>query len=65
MTSYTLPYLLSAGLLFLGVYLMYKALRACLDPVGAALESPGEIIGNVLGLFGLLAGTTLIARIPR
>jgi hypothetical protein len=64
-TSYSLPYLLSSGLLLVGVYLMYKAVRACLDPIGAVLESPGEIIGNVLGLFGLLAGTTLIARIPR
>ena len=64
-SNYTLPYLLSAGLLFLGVDVMYKALRACLDPVGTALELPGEIVRNVLGLFGILAGTTLIARIPR
>ncbi len=46
-TSYALPYLLSAGLLFVGVYVMYKALRACLDPVGAPLESSGEIVRNV------------------
>ena len=64
-TSYACPYLISAGLLFFGVYVMYKALRACLDPVGAPLESSLEILKNVLGLCGLLAGMTLIARIPR
>ncbi len=64
-TSYILPYVLSAALLILGVYILYKAMRACLDPIGAGLESTTDIIRNVLGLSCLFAGMTLVARIPR
>jgi hypothetical protein len=63
-STYTLPYLVSAMLLVLGIYVLYKAVRACIDPIGAGLESSGEIIRNVLGLSSLIAGTTLIARVP-
>ena len=41
-SNYTLPYLLWRVCSFFGVYVMYKALRACLDPVGTALESAGR-----------------------
>jgi hypothetical protein len=65
LTSYPMPYVLSAALLFLACYLLYKAVRGCLDPIGARFETPTQIAVNVLGLFGILAGMSLLARIPR
>ena len=64
LTSYPMPYLMSAALLFLACYLIYKAVRACLDPIGARFETPPQIFENVLGLFGIIAGMSLLARIP-
>ncbi|MEJ7637541.1 MAG: hypothetical protein WKF75_05990 [Singulisphaera sp.] len=65
LTSYLLPYAMAAGLLFLAVYLLYKAVRACVDPWGARLESSMEIIANVAGISALIAGMTVMARLPR
>ena len=65
LVSYPMPYVLAAGLLFLACYLIYKADRGCLDPIGARFESPGEVLLNVGALWGLIAGTSLLARIPR
>jgi hypothetical protein len=65
LTSYPMPYLISAGLLFLACYLIYKAVRGCLDPIGSRFESPAQIFQNLVGLFGLVAGMSLLARIPR
>ena len=65
LVSYPMPYVLAAGLLFLACYLIYKAVRGCLDPIGARFESPGEVLLNVGALWGLIAGTSLLARIPR
>jgi hypothetical protein len=63
-TSYLLPYVLASGLLFLACYILYKAARACIDPVGARVETPGQILFNVLGLCGVIAATSFLARIP-
>ena len=65
LVSYPMPYVLAAGLLFLACYLIYKAVRGCLDPIGSRFESPGEVLLNVGALWGLIAGTSLLARIPR
>lgn len=65
LTSWVLPYLLAIALLFLACYLLYKAVRGWLDPIGATFESPWEIMLNVGGLSALIAGMTLLARIPR
>ncbi len=64
LTSYMLPYVLSFALLFLACYLLYKAVRGCLDPIGARFELAWEIFRNVLGLSGLIAAMTFLARIP-
>ncbi len=60
-----MPYILSAALLFVAFYPLYKAVRGCLDPIGARFEMPLEVFRNVLGLTGTVAGMSLIARIPR
>jgi hypothetical protein len=65
LTSYPMPYLMSAGLLLLACYLLYKSVRGCLDPIGARFDTPVQIVQNIVGLFGLIAGTSLLARIPR
>jgi hypothetical protein len=64
LTSYPMPYFMSAALLFLACYLLYKSVRGCLDPIGARFETPTQIVENVLGLFGLIAGMSFLARIP-
>lgn len=65
LTSWVLPYVLAASLLFLACYLLYKAVRGWLDPIGATFETPWEILLNVGGLSALIAGMTMLARIPR
>jgi hypothetical protein len=64
-TSYILPYVLAASLLFLACYILYKAVRGCLDPIAVQFETPREVLKNVLGLWGLIAGMSLLARMPR
>src|SRR5439155_680146 len=44
LTSYLLPYALSAALLALACFLLYKADRACVDPIGARFESPTQVL---------------------
>jgi hypothetical protein len=58
----TIPYLLSAVLLYLAVYVIYKAAA---EAGPSPLESTHDIFLNVLGLTSLLAGITLMARLPR
>jgi hypothetical protein len=65
LTSYVLPYLFSAALLLLGVYPLYKTVRACIAPTEAEYETALEIARNVLGLGSLIGGMTILARIPR
>jgi hypothetical protein len=65
LTSYVLPYVLAAALMFLASYILYKAVRGCLDPVGAEFEMPLDIAKNVAGLSLLVAGASIVARIPR
>jgi hypothetical protein len=65
LTSWGLPYVLAAALLFLACYLLYSAVRACLDPVGARYETAWDVSVNVCGLSLLIAGASLLARIPR
>jgi hypothetical protein len=61
LASPTLPYVLSAALVFLGVYLLYKAVgeRLTID------ENFFEITKNVCGISYLLIGITVAVRIPR
>jgi hypothetical protein len=62
--SYPLPYLLAAALMFVACFLLYEAVRGCLDPIGARFESHSEVGLNVLAIWGLIAGMSLLARIP-
>ena len=61
--SFVLPYLIPAVTLFLGVYILYRSVRACTDPHGH--ETSLQIAHNVGGLAGLIAGMTVVTRIPR
>ena len=63
-TSYVLPYLASAVLLLIGVYLLYKSIRAYLVPLDVQFETFGQVATDVLGLAALVAGVSLLARIP-
>jgi hypothetical protein len=65
LTSYILPYVFAAALLLLGVYPLYKSVRTSIAPTEAKFETAGEILSNVLGLASLIAGMTVLARIPR
>src|SRR5262249_29119355 len=64
-TSYILPYVLAASLLLLACYILYKAIRGSLDPIAIQFETPVEVLKNVLGLWGLIAGMSVLARMPR
>lgn len=64
LTSYLLPYVLSHALIVIGVYLLYKAVRACVDPKLAPFESIGTITWNVIGIACLLNGMTVLSRLP-
>ena len=61
--SFVLPYLIPAVTLFLGVYILYRSVRTCTDPQGH--ETSLQIAHNVGGLAGLIAGMTIVTRIPR
>ena len=60
--SPTLPYLWAAILLFMGVFLMYKAVVGYTLPF---TEPPWSIFRNVLAIGLLLIGVTAAVRIPR
>ncbi len=79
--SPAIPYLLSAGLLFIGTLLLYRAATAYLHPnldplqryirfnVLGLSEDHGAanatILRNALAITGFIAGVTLFARLPR
>lgn len=73
--SYCAPYLLLMTLMCAGVYMLYKAIKGCLagDEAKALREllessqqeSAGDALRNVFGISSLLAGMTVLARIPR
>jgi len=73
--SYCAPYLLLMTLMCAGVYVLYKAIKGSLagDEAKALRdllemsqkESAGDILRNVFGISSLLAGVTVLARIPR
>jgi len=65
LTSYVLPYALSALLVLLGVYPLYKSARACIVPQEARFESAWDIARNVAGFAALIGGMTVLARVPR
>jgi hypothetical protein len=73
--SYCAPYLLLVTLIYIGVYVLYKAIKGCLDGADATavreLIKSGQrvsdlnVLRNVLGISLALAGVTVLARIPR
>lgn len=66
LTTKTVPYLLVGTILFVAVYVLYKAIGSAVPPLPKPeTEGAGTIFRNVVGLGSLLAGVTLVARIPR
>src|SRR5262245_20854569 len=61
--SYCVPYLLLMALMCIGVYALYKAVKGYL--AGEEAVAALDVLGNVLGISSLLAGMTVLARIPR
>lgn len=62
-TTKTIPYVIVGALMFLAVYVLYKAMgTAGLSP---SEEASSIIFRNVLGLSSVLLGVTLMARLPR
>src|SRR5262249_5066686 len=62
--SYVMPYVLASALLLLACFLLYTAVRACRDPIGSRFETYAETGRGVLALWCLIAGMSLLARIP-
>jgi hypothetical protein len=60
--SYCAPYLLLMTLMCIGVYVPYKAIKDCLT---GDQGSDLNVLGNVFGISSVLAGVTVLARIPR
>ena len=75
LTSYCAPYLLLMALMFIGVYVLYKAVKGTLASEEKSTlrqlieisqnESAFDILRSVFGISSLLAGMTVLARIPR
>lgn len=73
--SYCAPYLLLMALMCVGVYVLYKAVKGTLAGEDARAlrqllessqrESALDVLRNVFGISSLLAGMTVLARIPR
>jgi len=73
--SYCAPYLLLMTLMYIAVYVLYKAIKGCLDGADATavrelIKSSQQgtdliVLRNVLGISSVLAGVTVLARIPR
>jgi hypothetical protein len=61
--SRTLPYTIGAALLFCAVFVLYKAVHGLLHPDTPLTLWP--VFGEVAGLSCLLAGVTVMARVPR
>jgi hypothetical protein len=64
MTSWILPYVGVVALLFLGAFVLYKAVTTAIDPEGWTYSSV-QIAKGVAGLAILLFGVTVGARVPR
>ena len=62
--SWVAPYMLGVALLFVGVLFLYNAVHGFLRPDGDKQELL-QVFGNVAGIMCLLAGVTVMARIPR
>jgi hypothetical protein len=75
LTSYCAPYLLLMALMLIGVYVLYKAAKGALAGEDAITlrqllessqnESAFDVLRSVFGISSLLAGMTVLARIPR
>jgi hypothetical protein len=64
--SYCAPYLLLMALMCIGVYVLYKATKGSLVGLeNSQHESTLDVVMNVFGISSLLAGLTVMARIPR
>jgi hypothetical protein len=73
--SYCAPYLLLMALMCVGVYVLYKAVKGTLAGEEARAlrqllensqrEGAFDVLRNVFGISSLLAGMTVLARIPR
>jgi hypothetical protein len=63
--SWTLPYVLASALLLLACYLLYAPVRQALDPDGARVEAGARTLSNLAGIWCLVAGMSLLGRIPR
>jgi hypothetical protein len=63
--SYVVPYLLVAAILFVGVFILYKAVIAAVDPHDNATLPTSEILRSVTATTLLLLGITVATRILR
>ncbi|HWM90030.1 MAG TPA: hypothetical protein VN493_04630 [Thermoanaerobaculia bacterium] len=61
--SWVLPYMLGAALLFIAVLFLYNAVHGFLEP--DQKQPLLQVFGNVAAISCLLAGITVMARIPR
>lgn len=62
--SWVLPYILIALLLILGTYLVYDNVGDVIE-TAKTKETSKELAWSVFGLSSLLAGITLVSRVPR
>ncbi len=63
--SNVIPYLLVVGLVYVGMFLLYKGMVAYLKTPQTVPDSVRHISRNVAGLTGMLCGMIALARIPR
>ena len=63
--SYPMPYALAAALLVVACYILYKTVKDCLRPAGTTPDEPMVFVRNVIAMWGVIAGTSLVARIAR
>jgi hypothetical protein len=61
--SWGLPYLIAVALLFCAVFVLYKAVHAYIDPESE--DGILSVFATVGSITSLLAGLTVLARIPR
>jgi hypothetical protein len=65
LTTKAIPYFIVGALMFLAVYILYKAIGTAMPPPPQSREQASTILRNVFGLSSLLLGVTLMARLPR
>jgi hypothetical protein len=63
--SYPLPYVGVVALLFVAVYVLFKAVTGYIDPYGSEYSESGIILRNVAAMAVLVFGVTVTTRIPR